>query len=142
MRLALHICNGYTLALWSALAALTVVSGVVPIPHMTPILHYGIYGPLKMACFLMIGYFTPLAFASFSVLNRGFAFAAASAAAVEILQGFIGNGHSFHVYELTIKWFVIPFGFMFGLDARTEGALDLGFLHIALLKNQRSQNQR
>lgn len=133
MYLILHICNRFTVFLWTALAAFTVISEVMPVPPMGPVLHYGIYCPLKLICFLMVGYLTPMAFARFSFLNRGIAFAAVSAAAVEILQGLIGNGHSFHIYELTFKWIVIALGFMFGLDARCEGSLDFAFVHITLI---------
>jgi hypothetical protein len=127
--------------MWTALAAATVVSEVMPIPHMTAAMHYGVYTPLKLALFFMVGYVTPLAFVRFRYLNRGIAFAAVSATAVEILQGFIGNGHSFHVYELTVKWIAIALGFMFGLDARCEGDLDIGMLHVSLIQDGADRKQ-
>jgi hypothetical protein len=133
MRFALHIFNGYTRSLWIALAATTVISEVVPIPHMSPMLHYGVYSPSKLVVFLLIGFFTPLAFARLNVLNRGIAFAAVCATVVEVLQGLIGNGHSFHFYELAVKLTIILLGFMVGLEARYEGTLTLGILRIILI---------
>lgn len=130
MKLVVRICNQYTVSTWVVVAAVTVISEVIPVPQMSRIVHYGVYTPLKLVLFFLIGYLTPLAFATFRFLNRGIAFAAVSATAVELLQGIIGNGHSFHLYELTTKWIVIGLGFMFGLDARCEGTLELGVLHI------------
>jgi hypothetical protein len=66
-------------------------------------------------------------------LNRGIAFAALSATIIEVLQGIIGNGHSFHWYELLVKLLLILVGFMFGLDARFERNLSLGTFKITLL---------
>jgi hypothetical protein len=133
MRLAIHIFNRYTRSLWIALAATTVISEVVPVPRMNPILHYGVYSPAKLACFLLIGFFTPLAFARLNALSRGIAFAAICATVVEVLQGLIGNGHSFHFYELAVKLSIILFGFMVGLEARYEGKMTLGILRIILI---------
>jgi hypothetical protein len=126
-------------SVWFAFAAITVVSEVTPVPAMPAWLHYGVYTPAKLFLFFIVGYLVPLAFARFNVLNRGIAFAFVSAAAIEILQGIIGNGHSFHSYELLLKWIVIALGFMFGLDARCEGTLDLGPLHLTLIQD-RKQN--
>jgi len=130
-----HICSAKTAAIWAAVAATTVVFEIVPAPVMGPVLHYGVYTPLKLVLFLLVGYIAPLGLAKLSALNRGLAFAAVSAAVVEILQGFVGNGHSFHWYELAVKWVVIAVGFMFGLDARCERALDLGPLHVTFISD-------
>jgi hypothetical protein len=136
MRLSLHIFNAWTRFLWIVLAVTTVISEVVPIPHMNPILHYGVYSPSKLVCFLLIGFFTPLAFARLNALSRGIGFATVCATVVEALQGLIGNGHSFHSYELAVKLTVILFGFMLGLEARYEGALTLGILRIVLIPDR------
>jgi hypothetical protein len=119
---------------WFGLAATTVVSEVVRLPVMSPFVHYGLYGPGKMLCFFMLGYLTPLTFGRFNNLNRGILFAALSAALVEVLQGLIGNGHSFHVYELVFKLGIILFGFMMGLDARFEGEVGVGSFRVNLVK--------
>src|ERR1700744_5697120 len=103
MSLALHIFNVSTRNLWIALAGTTVISEVVPIPQMNPILHYGVYSPSKLICFLLLGVVTPVAFARLNALSRGIGFAAACALLVEVLQGIIGSGHSFHLYELAAK---------------------------------------
>ncbi len=121
------------MAIWVGVAAVTIVFEVLPAPVLGPVLHYGVYTPLKVSLFLLVGYLAPLALARLSALNRGLVFAAVSAGVVEALQGLIGNGHSFHFYELGIKWAVIAFGFMLGLDARCEKAVDLGKLHITLI---------
>jgi hypothetical protein len=139
LSVALHIGSRATTSVWIALAAVTVVSEVTPVPAMHPVLHYGLYTPAKLVLFFVLGYLAPLAFARFNVLNRGIAFAFVSAAAIEILQGIVGHGHSFHSYELLLKWIVIALGFMFGLDARCEGTLDLGPLHLTLIQD-RKQN--
>jgi hypothetical protein len=136
MRIAIPIFNVWTRALWIALAVTTVISEIVPIPHMSPILHYGVYSPAKLACFLLIGFFTPLAFARLDALSRGIAFAAGCATVVEVLQGIVGNGHSFHFYELAVKLTIILFGFMLGLEARYEGRMTLGILRINLVTTE------
>jgi len=132
--MAVHICTRYTRLAWFALAATTVVSEVMKLPRMSPLMHYGFYGPGKLLCFFMLGYLTPLTFGRFNNLNRGIAFAALSAVAVEVLQGLIGNGHSFHIYELAIKLAIVLFGFMMGLDGRFEGAVSVGPLRVNLVK--------
>ena len=137
----LHIFNACTRTLWIALAAAMVISEVVPVPHMSPILHYGMYSPAKLACFLLIGFFTPLAFARLNALSRGIGFAAVCATVVEVLQGLIGNGHSFHFYELAVKLTIILFGFMVGLEARYKGAMTLGILRIVLIPDRVHRSQ-
>ena len=59
-RLAIHTFNVYSRALWFALAAVTVVSEVVPSPHTKPLFFYGLYSPAKLICFLALGFLTPL----------------------------------------------------------------------------------
>ena len=133
MKIAMQICNSFTRLMWTTLAAITIVSEVVPVPRMNPFLHYGVYCVSKVSCFLMLGYLLPMAFKRINVLHRGIAFAAISAAAIESLQAFIGNGHSFHWYELIAKWFVIMLGFAFGLDARCTGSVEIGKLQVSLV---------
>jgi hypothetical protein len=119
-RIGLHLFDVYIRALWLALVAVTILSEVIPTPHLKPLLFYGLYSPAKLICFLALGFFTPLALASMNAMNRGIAFATVSAAIIEVLQTFIGNGHSFHWYELVVKLFIILFGFSFGLTVRLE----------------------
>ncbi len=134
-RLGIPICNIYARVLWLALAAVTVVSEIIPTPHLKPLFFYGLYSPAKLICFLALGFLTPLAFARLNNLNRGIGFAALSAAIIEVLQGLIGNGHSFHWYELLAKLSFILIGFMIGLDARFERVLSVGALKIPLLSD-------
>ena len=105
-------------------------------PARSGIVFYGLYGPAKIICFLALGFLTPLAFALLNGLNWGIGFAALSAAAIEILQGLIGNGHSFHWYELLVKLGVILAGFAFGLDARSDREITLGPLQITLIPDE------
>jgi len=135
-RHSLHIFNAYTRTLWVALAAITVLSEVIPAPHVRPLIFYGLYTPSKLICFLALGFLTPLAFALLNGLNRGIGFAALSAATIEILQGLTGNGHSFHWYELLAKLAVILAGFAFGLDARTEREIEFGSVRIELIPDE------
>ena len=81
--------------------------------------------------FLALGYTTPLAFWRFNSLGRGMILAAASACAVEMLQGF-SPGHRFSFLELSLKLVVIFVGFAFALNARYEQKISLGWLHIQL----------
>jgi hypothetical protein len=135
-RLGLHIFNAYTRALWLTLATVTVVSEIIPTPRLKPLFFYGLYSPAKLICFLALGFLTPLAFERLNALNRGIAFAALSATLIEVLQGLIGNGHSFHWYELIVKLFIIFGGFSFGLVARFDGAISLGVVEIMLLSKK------
>lgn len=126
------ICGALTRCLWLTLALLTVIAEVIPAPKAQPLVFYGLYSPAKLAAFFVLGIITPLAFGRLNRLTRGIAFAALSAAAVELLQGLIGNGHSFHWYELLVKLLLVLAGFMIGLDARFEHAIALGPLKIQL----------
>jgi hypothetical protein len=135
-RRSLHIFNAYTRAMWVALAGITVVSEIIPAPHVRALFFYGLYGPAKIICFLAMGYLTPLAFALLNGLNRGIGFAALSAATIEVLQGLIGKGHSFHWYELLVKLGVIMAGFAFGLDARSEREIAFGSVRIGLIPDE------
>ena len=140
-RWAVHIFNAYTRTLWLVLAGVTVLSEIMPNPQFRPLLFYGLYSPSKLLCFLVMGFLTPLAFSRLNDLNRGIGFATLSAAMIEVLQGMIGNGHSFHWYELLAKLLVILVGFMFGLDARFERRLSLGAFQVTLLAD-RVDNKR
>jgi hypothetical protein len=130
MPIHLQICNRSSRLGWFLFAALLAVSEVLPVPRMPPLLHYGVYSVFKVLCFLTLGYTVPLAFVRVNMLHRGVAVAAISAVAVEVLQGFVGNGHRFHFYELFGKCLLIVFGFVYGLDARCMGSLDIWKLHV------------
>ncbi|HEY1806212.1 MAG TPA: hypothetical protein VGG45_17190 [Terracidiphilus sp.] len=132
----LHIFNAYTKALWVVLAGITIVSEIIPTPNVRPLFFYGLYGPAKVICFLVLGFLTPLAFGLLNGLNRGIGFAALSAAIIEALQGLIGNGHRFHWYELLVKLGVILMGFAFGLDARSDREIAIGSVRIALIPDE------
>ena len=119
---------GFRLA-WGVAAAITVLAEVLPSPHMTPFVHYGLYGPAKLLCFFVLGLLTPLAFRR---MNGEITFALLSAALIEGLQTLIGNGHHFHIYELIAKWTVIVIGFTYGLDAFIRGTVRLGRFRITL----------
>lgn len=131
--LSLHIFNAATRTLWVVLAGITVVSEIIPTPHVRALLFYGLYGPAKLLCFLAVGFLTPLAFALLNSLNWGIGFAVLSAATIEALQGLIGNGHRFHWYELLAKLGVIIVGFALGLVARSEKEIVLGSVRIGLI---------
>jgi hypothetical protein len=118
--------------LWAVTVAVTIISEIVPIPPMPPMPFY-IYKAVKVLLFVIVGYLAPLAFWRFNALNRGILLAAASAMFVESLQGILGNGHSFHWYELAIKLALILLGFNFALDARYERKISLGPIQIGLI---------
>jgi hypothetical protein len=120
--------------LWIAAVAITVVSEVVLLPTnppLPPIAHYS-YKILKLLLFVVVGYLAPLAFWRFNALNRGILLAAVSAMGVEVLQGIIGRGHSFHWYEMLLKLGLILFGFALALDARYDRQISAGPIHISL----------
>jgi hypothetical protein len=117
--------------IWSAAFAITVVSEIYPFPLLPPVPFYSIWCA-KLALFVILGYMTPLFFWRFNDLNRGVLFAAVSASFVEILQGVIGRGHSFHWYELFVKLGLILFGFIFGLDAVYEREITIGPFRVQL----------
>jgi hypothetical protein len=117
--------------LWLAVVLSTIALEVMP-AHFPPALFYA-YELTKCILFAALGYLTPLAFWRFHSLNLGFVFAAVSAASVELLQGFIGNGHAFTWMELFAKLVIITFGFVLGLDARYERAVRVGRLRLPLV---------
>ena len=116
--------------LWLAIVVTTVLLEVIP-AHFEPALFYT-YKCAKGVLFVALGYLTPLTFWRFNALNRGLLFAAASAAAVELLQGLIGNGHRFSWLELAAKLGIIACGFILALNARYEREIAIGGLHIRL----------
>lgn len=116
---------------WMSIAAVTVLLEVIPIPLMPPAPFYA-YCAGKIALFLLLGYFAPLAFWSFNVLNRGIILAALSACCVESFQGLLHHGHSFHWYELIVKLVFILIGFAFGLNARYDRRIIVGPLRLHL----------
>lgn len=133
MQLTLPILTRPLQIAWAILALTTVISEIAPNPHLPYFLHYWVYSPAKLIAFLALGFLVPLAFARLNNLNWGMALAALSAATIEILQGIIGNGHSFHWYELCAKLTFILVGFMLGLEARYAGRLSLLILRIQFL---------
>lgn len=118
MEVPVQIFGAYTKTVWALLAGVTIVSEIIPTPHVRALFFYGLYGPAKIICFLALGFLTPLAFELLNGLNRGIGFALLSAAVFEVLQALIGNGHRFHWYELLVKLGIVMVGFAFGLDAR------------------------
>jgi hypothetical protein len=121
---------------WAATILVTVLSELSPVPVVHPILHYSVKAA-KVLLFLFAGYLLPLAFWRFHTLKRGVLVAAISAGCVESLQGVIGHGHSFHWYELVVKWALMLFGFGLGLEARYEGLAILGPLKVVLVGDPR-----
>jgi hypothetical protein len=116
---------------WLAIVITTIFLEVMP-AHFEPALFYT-YKCTKGVLFIALGYVTPLTFWRFNALNRGLIFAAASSATVELLQGFIGNGHKFSWLELVAKLAIIASGFILALDARYEREIAVGGLRIRLV---------
>jgi len=119
---------------WAAIVAVTVVAEVLLLPTnppLPPIPHYA-YKVFKLILFVAVGYLAPLAFWRFNALNRGIMLAAVSSIGVETLQGIIGQGHSFHWYEMLLKLGLILFGFALALDARYERQISAGPIHVRL----------
>jgi glycopeptide antibiotics resistance protein len=119
--------------LWLLVAVLTIVLEVMP-AHFPPALFYA-YDLAKGVLFAALGYLTPLAFRRFHSLNLGFVFAGVSSAGVELLQGFIANGHAFTWIDLFAKLFIISFGFILGLNARYDHAVQVGRLRLRLVSD-------
>jgi glycopeptide antibiotics resistance protein len=119
---------------WLAIAAITILLEIIPIPLMAPLRFYAYCGG-KALLFALLGYMAPLAFWRFNELNRGIAFAAFSACLVETLQGVLHHGHSFHWYELLIKLAIILVGFSLALNARYDRQIAIGPLRIRLVED-------
>jgi len=119
--------------LWLAVVLSTIVLEVVP-AHFPPSLFYT-YKLTKCLLFVALGYLTPLAFWRFHSLNLGFVFAAVSAAFVELVQRFIGNGHASTWIELFAKLLIIAFGFVLALNARYERTVGVGRFRVRLVSN-------
>lgn len=117
---------------WLAIAAITILLEVIPIPLMAPLRFYS-YCAVKALLFMLLGYMAPLAFWPFNQLNRGILFAALSACFVESMQGVVRHGHSFHWYELIIKLLIILLGFSLALTARYDREVSIGPLRIRLM---------
>ena len=128
---SITILNATFRLAWITVVAITVMAEVMP-AHFAPAVFYS-YKVAKGFLFLTLGYLTPLTFWRFHSLNRAFLFAAASASAVELLQKFIGNGHSFSFVELLAKLAVIAFGFLLALDACYEREIRVGPLRVRLV---------
>lgn len=117
---------------WITIAALTVITELIPFPPIVPPPLFYSYKTAKVLLFLILGYCAPLTFWRFNSLTLGVIFAAISAAIVEALQG-LSHGHRFSWFELIAKLCLIFIGFAFALDARYERAIRLGPLRIALV---------
>jgi hypothetical protein len=116
---------------WAAIVLVTIVVEVMPIPLMPPLPFYS-YCTAKLICFIALGYIAILAFWRFDALNRGLLLATISAVTIESLQGLLHHGHSFHFYELLVKLALIFLGYALALDARYEGVIAIGPIHIRL----------
>jgi hypothetical protein len=116
---------------WLVVMAVTVISEVYPFPLLPPVPFYTIWA-IKLLFFFVLGYLAPLTFWRFNALNRGVGFAALSASFVEVLQGSVGHGHSFHWYELLVKLALILLGFVLALEAIYDRKISIGPLRIAL----------
>jgi hypothetical protein len=121
------------LVIWMTVAVVTVTLEIIP-ARFHPLMFYS-YKTIKVLLFLALGYLTPLAFWRFDRLTLGLCFAGASATAIELLQGIIGNGHAFSWMELLAKLALIGFGFVLALDARYERAILIGPLHFRLVSD-------
>jgi lysylphosphatidylglycerol synthetase-like protein (DUF2156 family) len=118
---------------WLSIAALTIITELLPFPPIVPPPLFYTYKAAKVLLFLILGYLAPLTFWRFNSLTLGFVFGAFSAALVETLQGLSHDGHSFSWFELIAKLCLISFGFALALEARYERAIRLGPLSIALV---------
>jgi hypothetical protein len=129
----LPVLNTRLQVAWAAIVVATIVFEVVP-AHFPPAVFYS-YKLMKCVLFLALGYLTPLTFWRFDSLNFGLLLAGLSAASVELLQGIIGNGHSFSWIELVAKLAIILFGFVLALDARYEREVRLGRFRVRLVSD-------
>jgi hypothetical protein len=127
----IRVFSPFIRTLWVTILVITILSEVIPMPLIPPVPFY-LYKSAKVLCFIVVGYFAPLAFWRFNAFNRGILLAAISAACVESLQGLLHRGHSFHWYELVIKLGLIVLGFALALDARYDLQISIGPLHVRL----------
>ena len=128
----LRVFGAVSKTIWGIIAAVTVISEVVPVPLMPPVPFYS-YCAAKLVCFVALGYLAPLAFWRFNALNRGILLGAISATVVESLQGLLHHGHSFHWYELIVKLGLILLGFALALDARYKHMISIGPIRLRLI---------
>lgn len=117
---------------WTLLALITIVLEIMPIPLM-PRLPFYTYCGAKGILFVLFGYLTPLTYLRFGVLNRGIALAGLSACGAELLQAVVGHGHSFHLYELLSKLFLVLSGFTCALLARYDREISFGLFRVRLI---------
>lgn len=109
-------------AIWGAVALATVVTEVAPMPPLAPSAFYCIKAT-KVLLFLALGFLAPLALSRFQALNRGILLAVGSSTVVELLQGILRHGHSFHWYELVAKLLIILCGFAVALEVRYDRSI-------------------
>jgi hypothetical protein len=130
--LHLQVFSPVLRTLWMVLVIITVGSEMIPISLMPPLPFY-CYCITKLSAFVCLGYVAPLAFCRFNALNRGILLATLSATCVEVLQGILHHGHSFHWYELIVKLTLILLGFALALEARYERTISVGPIHVRLI---------
>ena len=118
--------------LWALVILLTVAPELLPIGHMHR-LFFLLYYAVKVASFLSLGFFAPLALRSLNGIGLGMILSFLSAFFIEAGQGLLHNGHVFHWYELVGKLTLIALGFALGLDSRYELKLALGPLKVNFL---------
>jgi hypothetical protein len=100
-------------SIWIAISLLTVLDEIYPFPLISPLSFYSIWC-IKLLLFFLVGYLAPFGFWRFQSLVLGILLAFVSATFVEVLQGWLGNGHAFHWYELLVKMLLIFCGYCTG----------------------------
>jgi hypothetical protein len=120
---------------WVLLTLLTISSELVRIPPMPSVL-FDLYYGVKVVFFFSVGFISPLAFYKLNRIGLGLVFSFLSALLIEVFQGLLSNGHSFHWYELAGKLALIALGFAIALDRRYERKISLGPVNICFRTNE------
>jgi hypothetical protein len=136
--LTLRLFSHSVRAAFVTVAVTTIVMELAPIPLLVPFKFYT-YMAIRLGCFVVLGWVTPLSFWSFRFLNVGLLFALFSAALVESLQ-FFSYGHSFSFIEMMAKFVLILVGFAAAIVNRHDGAIDLGHLHVKFVSDMSADN--
>jgi len=100
-------------AIWIGIFGLTVLSEIYPFPLMPPLPFYTVQC-IKLLLFFLVGYVLQFGFWRSRSSGLGILFAFASAVSIEVLQGWLRQGHAFHWYEMLIKAIVIFGGYCMG----------------------------
>lgn len=129
--LAVRLFSDRMKAAWMIIASLACIAELIPIGPM-PFWLFELCYLAKVSLFFGLGFVAPLSFYRLNGIGLSLAFSFSSTPLIEVFQGIVKNGHSFHWSELVGKLALIAIGFAIALNCRYELRISMGAFDIRL----------